>query len=99
MEKPHDEVRGKMQMSPDQLAIHVRELGNRSSGIIEEAADRIITESTDAGVSREALFWKINAIPAVYRATFHSDPALALLDIMAFFEQFNCIAGERTGNH
>jgi hypothetical protein len=84
MEKPHDEVKGKMQMSPEQLAIHVRALGNRSSGIIEEAADRVITESTDAGVSREALLWKINAIPAVYRATYHSDPALALLDIMAF---------------
>ena len=84
MEKPHDEVKGKMQMSAEQLAIHARALGNRSSGIIEEAADRIITESTDAGVSREALLWKINAIPSIYRATFHSDPALALLDIMAF---------------
>ena len=50
---------------------------------VEGAADRIASGSLDATGRRNALLWKLNAIPACYLATEHSDPLAMLVDLWA----------------
>ena len=73
-----------IQMSAEELSIHVKELTVLYSGVIEEAADEIIERSPDPHVRRQAMLWKMNAIPAAHTAIYHPDPLIALLDIWAF---------------
>ena len=49
-------------------------------GIIEEAADDIAASSPDAATRRQALLWKIEAIPAFYQALFSAESLAAVLD-------------------
>ena len=71
-------------MSAAQLRVHLYDLAGLYAGIIEQAADQIIAESTDNTIKRHAMLWKINAIPKAYRALFQPDPAIAFLDIWVF---------------
>jgi len=49
-------------------------------GLIELSADRIITETEDPVVARNALHWKANAIPVAQRAAHHPDPLISYVD-------------------
>lgn len=70
-------------MTAAQLRQQLGELTYFYSGTIEHAADQIITTTTDRKVRQHALLWKLNAIPAAYRALFYPDPAVALIDAWA----------------
>ncbi len=50
------------------------------SGIVEEAADSIATLTHNDTVAANALFWKMNAIPAAQQAIFSANPIVALGD-------------------
>lgn len=76
--------RAKISMSPGELRMRLNALAGVFSGTIEQAADRVIAETGDPVVERRARMWKINAIPAAYRALFQGDPAVALIDTWAF---------------
>ena len=73
-----------VKMNAAELRIRVRGLAPRFAGVIEEAADQIRLESDDPVVQKEALRWKMEAIPTANQAIFQQDPLVALLDTFAF---------------
>ena len=73
--------------SATELQLELDDLAGVFTGVIEQAADQVISESTDMNVKKHALLWKINGIPSAYRALFHNDPAVAILDTWAFSMQ------------
>ncbi len=76
-----------IRMSPGELRTRLDDLAAVYSGSIEQAADRVIAETSDPEIERHALLWKLNSIPAAYRALFQADPAVALIDTWAFSSQ------------
>jgi hypothetical protein len=57
------------------------------SRVVEEASDQIAARSPDAQVRRNALLWKVYAVPASYLAIEHSDPLAILVDLWALCVQ------------
>ena len=74
-------------ISATELHIRIQQMAYRFSDVIEEAANQIMAESSDPMVRRNALLWKMNAIPAAYTAVFQSEPLVALLDAWVFAVQ------------
>jgi hypothetical protein len=77
-----------------ELRLRTHAHADRAMGVIQEAANLIIAECGDPDVRRNALLWKMNAIPAFQKAAFHYDPLVALIDVrvltgqmIAFFEE------------
>jgi hypothetical protein len=56
-------------------------------GGVAGAADQIIAGSTNYSIRREALVWKIEAVPILRETLFHPNPYLALGDAWAFLKQ------------
>jgi hypothetical protein len=56
------------------LRVRVFEFARRTSATVEATADSIRRVSADAEVSRRALLWKTNAIPAFEEAALGTDP-------------------------
>jgi hypothetical protein len=73
--------------SAAELQLHIDDLASVFTGVIEQTADHVITASAEMGIKQHALLWKINGIPTTYRALFHNDPAVAILDTWAFSMQ------------
>jgi len=73
--------------SAAELQLHIDDLASVFTGVIEQTADHVITASTEMKIKQHALLWKINGIPTAYRALFHNDPAVAILDTWAFSMQ------------
>jgi hypothetical protein len=67
-------------MSPTELRIRMQELSVLCAGIIEKSGDEIIALTNDPVVKRKALLWKMNSIPAVYKAFYNPKPLIAMLD-------------------
>jgi len=78
---------GAVTVSAVQLRARVSDLADRLAGRLERTADRIITEAQDKAVSRRALAFKVDAVPAVYAATYRTDPLAATLDAWGFVFQ------------
>ena len=72
------------QETASELPAQVRALGDPFSGSIEEWANRIMTESSKAEVRREALRWKMYAIPTLQGVLLAPDAASAIADTWAF---------------
>ena len=70
-----------------ELQLYIDDLAGVFAGVIEQAANQVIGASTNNEVKQHALLWKINGIPTAYRALFHHDPAVAILDAWAFSMQ------------
>jgi hypothetical protein len=77
------------QKSAAEVKIYIDELVGVVPGTIEQAADHILAEATDARIKRHALLWKINGIPTALRAMFQPDPAIAIVDTWAFSMQMS----------
>ncbi len=73
--------------SATELRIYLDELAGVFTGTIEQSADHIIAASPASEIKRHALLWKINGIPAAYRALFQPDPAIAIIDAWALSMQ------------
>lgn len=54
---------------------------------VEEAADNIMSQTTDREIHRRALMWKINAISACFQAASRSDPLGAFIDVWILNKQ------------
>ena len=70
-----------------ELRLEINDLAGVFEGTIEQAADKVIAQSKDNEISRHALLWKINGIPAAYMALFQPDPGVAFIDTWAFSTQ------------
>ena len=77
----------KLTMSATELRLELNELAGVFKGTIEKAADEVIAKSRNSDITRHALLWKINGIPAAYKAIFRPDPAVAFVDSLAFSMQ------------
>jgi hypothetical protein len=88
----HSSVKG-IKMSPQEFRIRIRALIRPTLGTIEEAADRIIAETSDPVVRRGALVMKIEMSTTILAAMLRSDPALALADAWGYV--FPCEAALR----
>jgi len=71
-------------VSANQLQLQCFEVGRTLATIIEQAADSIRAVSTDPVVRRNALLWKMSAIPLVQEAALRNDPMVAGVDLLAF---------------
>lgn len=82
-----------MDLSPSIIAsmgeIRVRavHLGRFFSQEIERAADSIRAVAEEPSIRRNALLWKMYAIPAAQEAVLLPDPALSVIDAWAFAKQ------------
>lgn len=73
--------------STAELRFEVVELARAVTGEIEAGADGVREVSTDPDVRREALLWKVNAIPQVQTAALQFDPFVAGMDLWTFLAQ------------
>ena len=71
------------------LQMRVYEAGRHFSSVIEAAADTISARSHDPTVRRNALRWKIAAIPLIEEASLRPDPVVATGDLWAFTRQLS----------
>lgn len=68
----------------EELRLRINNFAIRYTGIVEDAADQIISETNDFQIKQNALLWKINSIPAINEVIFIIDPYAALIDTWAF---------------
>jgi hypothetical protein len=73
--------------SAAELQLRSFEMGRNLSTRIEAAADAIAAESDDPKARRNALLWKISAIPLVQEAAVRNDPQVAAVDLLAYTMQ------------
>ena len=64
----------------EQMRLRLRALVEPYSGSIVESADRIRAGTTNRAIRREALLWKIEAVPALREALFRPNPLVAIGD-------------------
>ncbi|HEX6886151.1 MAG TPA: hypothetical protein VF530_22445 [Planctomycetota bacterium] len=67
-------------VSQQQVRLRLRALIEPLSGAIVASADRIMAGTTDRSVRREALVWKLEAVPALREALFRPNPFVAAMD-------------------
>ncbi len=85
--KTKDHVVEGTRVTSMQLRLRVQSLVNPMTGIVADAADKVIDESDDPEVRRAALRWKVAAVPAVRESLFERYPIVALLDTWALSYQ------------
>ncbi len=78
---------GGVEMKTAEVQLRVRSLAMPIVSRVEMASDRIIATSPDPGVRREALLWKIEAVPILYQTILNPDPLVGVLDTWAFVYQ------------
>ncbi len=69
-----------IEISITEYKIRLREFGYRFAGIVELSADEIISKTSNDEIKKQALLWKIYAIPAMIRSLSINDPFAAGLD-------------------
>lgn len=67
-------------VNPQQIRLRMRALVEPLSGAIVDSADRISAGTTNRAVQREALVWKLEAVPALREALFRPNPFSAIMD-------------------
>jgi hypothetical protein len=67
-------------VSITEYKLKLREFGYRFAGIVVLSADEIISKTSDNEIKKQALLWKIYAIPAMIRSLSMNDPLAAGLD-------------------
>ena len=65
------------------VTILARDFGDE----VEGGAEKIIAATDDVEIRRNALLWKLNAIPEAHLAAFQSDPLGAMMDVWVLSEQ------------
>ncbi len=80
LETKLDDVR----FSSQELRLRINNFAIRFSGIVESAADEIISNSDDLVIKQNGLLWKLNSIPALDEAVFIIEPFAAAIDTWAF---------------
>jgi len=83
-----------------ELQVLVYSFADGFAGGVEVAADQIYNSSHSGEIRENAVLWKMNAIPVMYKAAFMEDPMGALLNCWTFCIQmrvyFESGAGQET---
>jgi hypothetical protein len=74
-------------VTADQLQLQAFAMGHEVNGTIAATADSILNATTDVGVRRRAMLWRLNATPLVQEAALRNDPLVAVVDLAALTEQ------------
>jgi len=74
-------------MTSAELRLKVHAFASRFERTIESAADIIMDGTDDPAIRRNALSWKIYAVPEAQKAAFHYDPLAGLIDVAALCGQ------------
>ena len=69
-----------IEISITEYKIRLREFGYRFAGIVELSADEIVSNTSDNEIKKQALLWKIYAIPAMIRSISINDPLASGID-------------------
>ncbi|MCP4258465.1 MAG: hypothetical protein GY774_13340 [Planctomycetes bacterium] len=72
-----------------ELQVRINEFVTHFAHLVEASSDQIMSRTTDTSIRRQALIWKIYAIPACKAAATSSDPLMAFIDTWAFVLQMN----------
>ena len=80
-----------------ELRLKVHAFAGRFERTVESAADIIIENTDDPTIRRNALIWKIYAIPEVQKAAFLYDPLAGLIDVAALCGQLKQFFEPRGG--
>jgi len=78
-----------IEVSAIEYKIRLGEFGYRFAGIVELSADEIISKTMDNEIKKQALLWKIYAIPAMIRSLSINDPLAAGIDSWILSVQMN----------
>lgn len=81
------QARPNVKTSAAELSARNQSLLEIYSAEIELAADQIISESPSPVARRQALVWKIDAIPVLQRSMLNTDPVVATVDTWAYIFQ------------
>ncbi|WP_215226710.1 hypothetical protein [Echinicola shivajiensis] len=88
---------GSLEISPLELRVTMNDFFYKFERTITETADSIIMLSSNPSVDKEALIWKMNAIPVANSAIYNSDPFLGYIDIAVFTYQMKLYFEKGTG--
>lgn len=86
-----------IEISTLELRLTMDDFFDRFARTITESADSIISLSKDYTIDKEALFWKMNAIPVAQSAIYSRDPFAALVDVAVFTYQMKLYYTKGTG--
>ncbi|UCD60519.1 MAG: hypothetical protein JSV59_11630 [Flavobacteriaceae bacterium] len=86
-----------IEISTLQLRLTMDDFFDRFARKITESADSIISLSSDYNIDKEALFWKMNAIPVAQSAIYSRDPFAAFVDMAVFNYQMKLYYENGTG--
>ncbi|MFD2892770.1 hypothetical protein ACFS5J_12180 [Flavobacterium chuncheonense] len=78
---------GSIELSPLELRATTNDFFYKFERTITESADSIIKLSTNPLIDKEALIWKMNAIPIANVAIYNSDAFLGYIDVSVFTYQ------------
>lgn len=78
---------GEIELSQTELRETMNDFFYKFSRTITESADHIIQASPSPVIDKEALIWKMNAIPIANNSIFNSDPFLGYVDVAVFTYQ------------
>jgi len=76
-------------VTSQELEVRINEFATHFAHVVEASADEIMSRTTDSSIRRQALIWKIYAIPACKAAATASDPLMAFIDTWTFVLQMN----------
>jgi hypothetical protein len=84
-------------MTSAELRLKVYAFAGLFEGTVAGAADLIMDKTDDPATRRNALAWKLYAIPEVQKAAFHYDPLAGLIDVVALCGQMKAFLGPGGG--
>jgi len=76
-------------VTSQELQVRINEFAIHFAHAVEASADEIMSRTTDTSIRRQALIWKIYAIPACKAAATASDPLMAFIDTWTFVLQMS----------
>jgi len=84
-------------MTSAELRLKVHAFAGRFEGTVAGAADTILDNADDPVIRRNALAWKLYAVPEGQKAAFHYDPLAGLIDVAALCGQMKQFFGPGGG--
>ena len=88
---------GTIEISSQELSATMSDFFYRFERTITESADSIMKLSSDPAVNKEALMWKMNAIPVANTAIYNNDAFLGYIDMAVFTYQLKLYFEEGAG--
>jgi hypothetical protein len=80
-----------------ELKVRIYDFHSLFASVVESSANEILENEEDIQIRESALRWKINAIPAMQRAVFQTEPIAAFGDAWGLIVEMQLFLEERSG--